>query len=271
MKDKKMKSKKTGFTLIELLVVIAIIALLLAILVPTLNKAKMYAEEVMCKSNLHQYQIATELYITEHGERYPYPWASLYKSMTFTGEVNRSCRWHNPKYNLETYPEYAGPYWPYLAVTKANICPVFKKIAPRYGTSHDTSCIGSPFEPQFSYSMNGTLFLDSSGNERAVKRGQIASPSQTFLWAEENMWKLKDQMGVILSNYVLNDNALCADGRDCFASYHKISTAQLNVQQPVTSGGFGVYNTGEANVLMVDGSSAFLPPTETKNYAGKIH
>jgi prepilin-type N-terminal cleavage/methylation domain-containing protein/prepilin-type processing-associated H-X9-DG protein len=264
---------KKGFTLIELLVVIAIIAMLLAILVPSLNKAKMYAEEVMCKSNLHQYLLATELYITEHGERYPFPWQSLYKETAFPGE-HRECRWHNPKYNLESFPEFAGPYWPYLAVTKANICPLFRKIAPRYGATHDGACIGAPFEPQFSYSMNGALFFDAAGNERPVKRSQISSPSQTFLWAEENMWKLNDKTGAALSAFVLNDNALLVGSgttvTDCFGSYHKISTAKLALQQPKTAGGSGVYDTGMANVLMADGSSTFLSPTDSKKYAGKL-
>ena len=47
------KMRKNGFTLIELLVVIAIIALLLAVIVPSLNIAKKKAEEVICRSNLH--------------------------------------------------------------------------------------------------------------------------------------------------------------------------------------------------------------------------
>ncbi len=44
---------KNGFTLIELLVVISIIALLLSILMPSLNKAKQVAREVVCKAHLH--------------------------------------------------------------------------------------------------------------------------------------------------------------------------------------------------------------------------
>jgi prepilin-type N-terminal cleavage/methylation domain-containing protein len=281
MKDKKMKSKTAGFTLIELLVVIAIIALLLSIVMPTLSRAKMAAEEILCKSNLHQYQIATELYVAEQDERYPSPWQSLYNSCqrrcsgfcqdqsghaTFNGEVQRYCRWHNPDYNLASYPQYAGPYWPYLAATKANICPAFSKVAKQYGQYHPNhNAANSRIEVQFSYSMN-SIFLQSSGSTYyTIKRTQVVSPSKTFLWAEENMWLLAD-----LSSYVLNDNALLvassgATPIDCFGSFHKASIAQLNVQQSTHK-----YNAGVANVMMLDGSLSLLPPSEAVNYKGKV-
>ena len=58
--------RKKAFTLIELLVVIAIIALLMAIVVPSLRMAKAYAKKVICQSNLRQVGIAIGNYETEY-------------------------------------------------------------------------------------------------------------------------------------------------------------------------------------------------------------
>jgi len=61
-----------GFTLIELLVVIAIIALLVSILVPTLQKAKELARDIKCMSNLHHVAGALKLYVADFDGQFPY-------------------------------------------------------------------------------------------------------------------------------------------------------------------------------------------------------
>jgi prepilin-type N-terminal cleavage/methylation domain-containing protein/prepilin-type processing-associated H-X9-DG protein len=57
-----MRKHNSAFTLIELLVVIAIIALLMAILVPVLHKAREQGKDVICRSNLRQIGIGASLY-----------------------------------------------------------------------------------------------------------------------------------------------------------------------------------------------------------------
>jgi len=64
------KTHKSAFTLIELLVIVAIISLLVSILLPSLNKARDLAKEVVCQSNLKGIGTALFLYQTECG-RFP--------------------------------------------------------------------------------------------------------------------------------------------------------------------------------------------------------
>ena len=84
----RMRSK--GFTLIELLVVIAIIAILAAMLLPALSKAREKARQAVCVSNLKQLGLAMMMYVQDNDGRLPYTYS-------FTGDPTR---WYN---QLRTY------------------------------------------------------------------------------------------------------------------------------------------------------------------------
>lgn len=62
--------RKKAFTLIELLVVIAIIALLLSILMPSLQKVKAQAKATVCLSNLRQWALILNMYTSDNNGRY---------------------------------------------------------------------------------------------------------------------------------------------------------------------------------------------------------
>ena len=220
--------QERAFTLIELLVVIAIIAVLMAIMMPALQRVKEQAREMTCRANLRQYGIAQTIYLDDHDDRYPSAWRSLVANERPVSGYERYCRWHDPRYPAD------GPFWPYLPEEKVHLCPSFKVLSKSWGEQHPNHVPSNPVVPYYSYSMNswlgakkgdpgGSAKTDADGHGGVYKRSEITrSKADVFFFAAENMWQRAG------NNNVLNDNALCPDGRDWFGTFHGTSSADLN-------------------------------------------
>ncbi len=250
---------KRAFTLIELLVVIAIIALLLAIVMPALNKVKEAAREIICKTNLKQYGICGILYLADNDSKFPWPWHTIYwQPATLPGHL-----WHNADLHPDDQP---GQLWPYLANKKVNMCPVFDSLARSGRAVGHNNCI--PMKPQFSYSMNS--FLGSGQPDGPNYLGDVIKQSdikrnlsQVAFFGEESLWPISLKDGTVVTTGGFNDNVLLvrrsvpAPGSDpfpfadCLASFHKTNDPDR------------LY--GKSNVVYVDGHVELVAPVNSFN------
>jgi prepilin-type N-terminal cleavage/methylation domain-containing protein/prepilin-type processing-associated H-X9-DG protein len=95
-----------AFTLVELLVVVAVVALLVAILLPSLAGARGAGQLSACASNLRQLTIADDLYAGDHGEHYAPGAADLLSNLD---------RWHGTRGTpSQPFSPEGGPLTPYI-------------------------------------------------------------------------------------------------------------------------------------------------------------
>lgn len=130
--------KKDGFTLIELLVVIAIIALLLAILLPSLKTAKTIAQGVVCMSNTRGLSLGWTLYTNDFDGRIPLSspgnagtsstnWVQKPQNINGSGVNTKTATFEDRVRGIE-----AGALYPYAEAHKLYHCPGDRRFSGQY-------------------------------------------------------------------------------------------------------------------------------------------
>ena len=243
-------SSKPGFTLIELLVVIAIIAILAAMILPALSKAKMKATQASCINNTKQLAMAWLMYSDENNDLLVN--LSTYAGSPAGGPPTQGVPWRTDLYNglgdgelvaglpagilantsdAQQYlvdrgfqaprPNVDGPLFRFCKNPDSVHCPGDKRYQLPVGVGYKGPYCWD------SYSGAGTLNGEDAGNS-FKRRAQVNRPTDKFIWVEG-----ADMRGENVGSWGMNNYGTPAAGftdaqfEDSPAAFH-ISSAVFN-------------------------------------------
>lgn len=271
---------RCAFTLIELLVVIAIIAILAALLLPSLNRAKEAAYTTACRNNLHQWGIGLRLYLNENNA---YP-ADVLVTNGPTG-VCDTRKWFT---RLGTY---AGAQWPQWDATNNQyipdhgiaVCPAYARLPlPYYGDQGAVAWGSYGYNggwiaalPDLGLVREGGHSMQSCIEKPAVREGEVVNPAEMIALGDSILGYGSDtaapqfvgrimgwwnfSSGMFMSNVGIRQILqLPQSSGGSAAAAQEITLTQARTQ---------TRHGGRFNVLFCDGHVETLKPQQLLNYS----
>lgn len=173
--------KHNGFTLVELLVTISIIAILLAMLIPCLSKAKQQARQAVCASNIRQLFLANSGYAIENNGFYVLAADDIWGKNLH--------RWHGIRKNVnKPFDPLKSPLKSYLSDGKVKRCPAFKEIdylttAGQNSLNFEAGCGGYGYNDEY-IGGRSDIFGIGEGSKYSAKNSDIKNSAQTVMFTD---------------------------------------------------------------------------------------
>jgi prepilin-type N-terminal cleavage/methylation domain-containing protein/prepilin-type processing-associated H-X9-DG protein len=213
-------ARRKAFTLVELLVVVGIIAVLVALLLPSLSRARENARRVVCLSNLRQLGLAMQMYLNNNKLKFPAPGTAMNNDDWIHWEDTR-----NP--NDGRLVPYQGRQF----VADHYLCP--SDILENHRGSY-----------KYSYSVNWNICRKERWPGAQFPVNKVPRQSEMILFVDES-WETIDDGCWAPQNWFTDRQNMLANRHDRSAEHARGSIS-------------GTLSAGRGNAAFVDGHAEYI-------------